>query len=97
LDFWVYFHNEQLIESFGIATAEAMAAGLVVILPEYMEPTFGHAAVYAAPQEVVSTLHKYWDDADLYEAQSARALSYVRQHLSAAALMERIVWLADEE
>ncbi len=97
LDFWVYFHNEQLIESFGIATAEAMAAGLVVILPEYMEPTFGDAAVYAAPQEVAATLHKYWDDADLYEAQSARALSYVRQHLSAAALMERILWLADEE
>lgn len=52
LDFWAYFHSKKLTESFGMSIVEAMAAGVVVILPTYMRENFGSAAVYAEPHEV---------------------------------------------
>lgn len=90
LDFWVYFHAPELTESFGMATAEAMAAGLVVVLPRYMEPTFGNGAVYCSPDEVQETLDRLWADPDAYSAQSTRAVEFAQSHFPAKAFIDRV-------
>lgn len=90
LDFWVYYHSNRTIESFGMAAAEAMAAGLVVILPEYMSATFGEGAVYAKADEVSSVVAKFWNDPELYEEQSLRARKYVRDHYSTEVYVSRL-------
>lgn len=90
VDFWVYFHSERTIESFGMAAVEAMEAGLVLILPEYMSATFGVGAVYARPSEVPSVVTRYWSDPELYEDQSQRAREYVREHYSQSAHQHRL-------
>ena len=60
VDFWVYFHSEDWTESFGMAIAEAMAAGLVVLLPHYFEPMFGDGAIYCTPSAVPDIVTTYW-------------------------------------
>ncbi|NNC27494.1 glycosyltransferase, partial [Salinisphaera sp. USBA-960] len=52
LDFYVYFHSDEWAEAFGRTVLEALAVGLVVILPPSFRETFAEAAVYAEPQEV---------------------------------------------
>ena len=49
LDVFLHFPHADYIEEFGRAPMEAMAAGVPVILPPEFEPTFGAAALYAAP------------------------------------------------
>lgn len=90
LDFWVYFHGPELMESFGMATAEAMSAGLVVVLPRYMESTFGDGAVYCEPQDVIPLLDQLWRDTSEYSAQSRRALRYAETHFSDRAFLRRL-------
>jgi glycosyltransferase involved in cell wall biosynthesis len=90
LDFWMYFHSERLLESFGMAAAEALASGLVAVLPPYMEKTFGEGAVYADPQDALAVVEKYWTDPVLYQQQSKRAIQFVDDHLSAQAFYSRI-------
>ena len=96
IDFWVYFHSESTIESFGMAAAEAMAAGLVVILPEYMSSTFGEAAVYAKPSEVKQIVAEYWRDPSKYENQSAKARRYVDETYSSSSYVDRLRKLLDK-
>ena len=90
LDFWVYYHSNRTIESFGMAAAEAMEAGLVVILPEYMAATFGEGAVYAKASDVASVVRKFWSDPELYAEQSRRAREYVQSHYSADVYATRL-------
>lgn len=90
LDFWVYFHSEATVESFGMAAAEAMEAGLVVILPHYMQATFGDGAIYAEPREVGTVIQRYWNDRELYVRQSEHARSYVKNHYSETAYETRL-------
>ncbi len=93
LDFWIYFHGPELHESFGMAALEAMAAGLVVVLPHYMSATFGSGAVYAEPSGVSSLLARYWNNPSDYEAQSARAIEAVGRRFGADALLRRVAGL----
>jgi hypothetical protein len=90
VDFWAYFHDDKLVESFGMAIAEAMASGKVVILPPYLEASFGDGAVYAEPGEVRSIIEAYWNDPAMFLAQSERAQDYVKQHFSAHSFLYRI-------
>lgn len=90
VDFWAYFHDDKLTESFGMSTAEAMAAGKVVILPKYMEPTFGEGAVYAEPHEVADVITRYWSNPSLYESQSNAARDYISERYGVKSLMARI-------
>ncbi|MCV9994110.1 glycosyltransferase [Paeniglutamicibacter sp. ZC-3] len=90
VDFWAYFHDDKLTESFGMSTAEAMAAGKVVILPGYMETTFGDGAVYAEPSQVSEIVSRYWNDPSLYKKQSEKARHYIAQRYGVEALMGRI-------
>lgn len=90
LDFWAYFHGPELFESFGMATAEAMSAGLVVVLPRYMAPTFGEGALYCAPEEAVALMDALWQDPAAYTAQSERALAYAAAHFADKAFLDRV-------
>lgn len=90
VDFWVYFHDEKLTESFGMSIAEAMANGKVVILPKYLESSFGNGALYAEPRDVPALVREYWSSPDSYLEQSKRAREYVRRNFSPDALLERI-------
>ena len=90
LDFWVYFHADDWTESFGMAIVEAMAAGLVVILPEYMQANFGDGAVYAKPNEVKDVVARFWDSPAEYRAQAAKALAFVKKRYSHAAFEQRV-------
>lgn len=91
IDFWVYFHAETTMESFGMAIAEAMASGAVVILPEYMRATFGPAALYATPHEVQKLIDHYWhEQPDPYRAQSERGIRLAATRFSPEAFLSRV-------
>lgn len=90
IDFWVYQHSSKLTESFGMAALEGLASGAVVILPPYMENLFGDAALYAAPDAIPSIVRKYWDDPELYRAQSTRAVETVRARFSSSAFVDKL-------
>lgn len=97
IDFWAYFHDEQLTESFGMAIAEAMAAGKVVILPSYLETTFGDGALYAAPAEVPNLISEIWDDPSRHKEQSKRAREYAFKNFSTDAFLKRVQTLLHSE
>ena len=52
LDAYVYFPHPDLVEAFGRSIAEAMLAGIPVILPPQFRSTFGDLAFYATPDQV---------------------------------------------
>ncbi len=90
LPFWVYQHNSELVESFGMAAAEAMAAGCVVILPPYMSVNFGGGAVYAEPKDVVPTIEHFIASPDEYYAQRERAALVASERFGPEAFYSRI-------
>ncbi len=90
LHFWAYFHDDRLTESFGMAAAEAMAAGKVVILPPYMQKTFGEGAIYGQPQDVAALVEKYSTQPELFNAQSRLARATALREFSPDALLSRI-------
>ncbi|MGM7680233.1 glycosyltransferase [Microbacterium sp. A94] len=89
LDFFIYFHSKGLVEAFGMAIVEAMAAGVVCILQPDFEPVFGDAAVYVEPGQVEATVRRLWDS-DAYRAQQERGLAFVSEQCSASALIRRL-------
>jgi UDP:flavonoid glycosyltransferase YjiC (YdhE family) len=83
VDFFVYYHHPSWREALGIATVEAMATGALSILPRYMEANFEDAAIYAAPNDVRDTLHRFHRDPHAYEEQTRRARRFVASQFSA--------------
>jgi hypothetical protein len=77
LDFYVGFPDNNRVEAFERATGEALAAGCVVLLPHRFVETYGDAAVYCDPQEVVSTARGLAADPARYAAQSRRGQAHV--------------------
>ncbi|WP_205325841.1 hypothetical protein [Glycomyces sp. YM15] len=69
LDFYVYFVNSALLEAFGRAPVEAMAAGVPTVLPPRFRPVFGDGALYAEPAEVAGVLDDLRGDHDRYLKQ----------------------------
>lgn len=69
LDYFVYFQHPQAIEAFGRAILEAIATGIVVILPQHFEEVFGKAAIYTEPAGVASKIKELHSDSKLYKAQ----------------------------
>lgn len=90
LDFWCYYHSDTLRESFGMATVEAMSAGVVVILPPYMKPNFGDGAIYAKPNQVQEIVARLWADPEAYSEQSARGIKVVKEKYTKDALLSRL-------
>jgi hypothetical protein len=77
IDYYVYFHHPAWIETFGRGPAEAAAAGCIVVLPPYLEATFGPAALYCAPEEAPSLLQSLHASPARFRDQSALARRYL--------------------
>ena len=80
LDFFVFFHSQEWVEAFGIAIAEAMATGLVTLLPEHFRPTFGDGAVYCKPDEVSDVIKFFMARPDEFKRQARAARSWISKH-----------------
>ena len=93
VDFWVYFHHRDWTESFGMSIAEAMASGCVVVLPTYLQETFGDGAVYCSPAEVRTVVDELWRNPAAYTEQSERGIAFARDNLTEASFRARIAGL----
>lgn len=82
IDFFVYYQHSQAYDAFGRSVLEALAAGCVAILPVRFESTFGKAAIYAEPEEVQATVHRYARDSEAFKEQAERAMHAVRESFS---------------
>lgn len=89
LDFFVYYHSNELVEAFGMAILEAMNHGVVCVLPPHFEPVFGAGAVYATPRNVQATISGLWDP-QRYEEQRQQGLDFVRAECSPTAYLARL-------
>ncbi len=90
LDFFVYFHSAKWVEAFGRSILEAMATGLVCILPPSFEPLFGPAAIYGEPADVIQIIEEFTADPRRYAMQSRRARGYVEKHFGLSSFPERL-------
>ncbi|MGH6922725.1 MAG: glycosyltransferase [Propylenella sp.] len=77
LDAYVYFHSARWVEAFGCSVLEALATGLVTILPASFRPLFGDAALYGEPRDVTGILLSLRDSEEtaLHQAAKARAMA----------------------
>lgn len=82
IDFFVYHHHREWFETFGLTIAEAMASGAVAVLDPDLRPTFGDAAVYAAPGDVIAIVERLSGDPAAYARQSAAGWSWVKETMS---------------
>ena len=90
LDFFVFYHSTTWLEAFGRTVLEALACGIVTILPPEFEPTFGPAAVYAAASDVRSTIDHFLANPSLWHAQRLKARTWAQMHHSAGLAQERL-------
>ena len=93
LDVFLHYPDPDYIEEFGRAPMEALAAGVPVILPPEFAPTFGEAALYAAPDEVWPTVTALWGDRAAWEERARAGRAFVRAHCSYAAFAARLARL----
>lgn len=89
LDYFSYFHGPDWIEAFGRSVLEAMAAGLVCLLPPDFRPLFGDGAVYCEPAEVLAHVRRFEADAEARQALAARAVETVRERFGPARAVAR--------
>lgn len=80
LDFFVYYDNDEIVEAFGRSILEALASGVIVVLPRKFERVFGSAPVYAEPDEVEEVIRSLHSDPERRRALSEHSLAYVREH-----------------
>ena len=90
LDFYVYFHDPAWSEAFGRTILEALATGLVVILPPHFEVLFGRAAVYGEPADVERIIDGFVSDPALYQSQAGQARRFVENNHDAAIYGDRV-------
>ena len=91
LDFYVNFDQEAGMADSLNEIRLALAAGLVVILPEHYREYFGEAALYCRPQQVQGLVLELYSDPPQYFAQSARAIQYVLEKFSPQAAATRLL------
>ncbi|WP_205325837.1 glycosyltransferase [Glycomyces sp. YM15] len=96
IDVFVYHLADDGVEAFGRAPMEAMAAGVPCVLDPRLEPTFGDAAVYAAPEAVEQVVRELVADREAYAAQADRGLAKVRASFSSAHLVRLVQSLMPE-
>jgi len=79
IDFFVYFHDPDLVEAFGRTILEAMASGVPVIIGEHFRPTFADAALYGAPAGVAGIVRDLYADPARYRAVASRAREFAER------------------
>ncbi|MGD9477212.1 glycosyltransferase [Shinella sp. G-2] len=90
LDFYVYFHSNAWSEAFGRTILEALATGLVCILPRHFEPLFGEAALYCTPREVRELIEALAADPERYREQADKARRFAEDRHSDRLYSSRI-------
>ena len=90
LDFFIHFVDDDYIEEFGRCTMEAMAVGIPALLPKVFRETFGDAAVYCEPNEVIHKVRELWADPNAYREQATKGYAYVRKNADQNAVMKRL-------
>lgn len=90
LDVFVYFTNEDWVESFGRVILEAMAVGVPVVLPELYKPLFGSAAIYSELNDVEKTVKELIADSNVYQHISHTAVKLARQSFSYETHLRRL-------
>lgn len=95
IDFWVHFPHPELDVRPWPAVLEALQAGKTVILPHYLQETYGDAAVYAEPEDVAGIVVEYADNSPKYAEQARRGQAFVERYHSRGAYLRRLMKLMD--
>ena len=90
LDVFVHFPAADYIEEFGRAPMEAMAVGVPVILPPEFRPTFGEAALYAAPDAVWPLVAQLRTDRAFWESRVAAGRDFVHSACDYGRMADRL-------
>lgn len=96
LDVYVYQTASDLLEAFGRAPLEAMAAGVPTVLPPKFEELFGPAAVYANPDRVRDAVDWLFDVPGRSREQVEQAWAVLGSRFSHEAHLRRLVALGVE-
>jgi hypothetical protein len=95
LDFYVYFPHPNMVEAFGRAILEAMAAGCVVLMPHHFRRTFGDGALYCRADEVEGVVRHLHADPEAFLRLSRAAQALVRERFSHGSYAELVADLID--
>ncbi|MEV3934428.1 glycosyltransferase [Glycomyces sp. NPDC049804] len=90
VDVYAYFIDENLLEAFGRAPLEAMAAGVPCILSPDFAELFGDGAIYCEPGEVEARVRELGADRAYYAERAAAGLRVVEERFSPDALLRRV-------
>lgn len=93
LDYFSYFHGSRWIEAFGRSILEAMATGLVCLLPPHFEEVFGDGALYCTPEEVAGHVRRLERDPKARAALSERAQRTVADRYGPRVAVARVAAL----
>ena len=93
IDFFVYFHDPDLVEAFGRTILEAMASGVPVIVGPHFRAIFGEAALYCEPAGVREVVRRLHFDRDAYDDQVERARRFVADQFGSASHIARLASL----
>lgn len=90
LDYFVFYQHRTAIEAFGRAILEALASGVIVILPRHFEPVFGEAALYCEADDVSELIFELHSDFALYKTQIECTKKILTNSFSYASYQMRI-------
>jgi hypothetical protein len=93
LDYFSYFHGSNWIEAFGRSILEAMASGLVCLLPPDFSDLFKDAAVYCAPDEVAAHVRRLERDPAAKAGLLAAARRLLAEEYGPAVAVARVAAL----
>ncbi len=90
LDSYVYLHASDWVEAFGYGILEAVATGVPVILPPRFRATFGPAAIYAAPGDMLAAVERLVADPERSRAHVRAARRHAENRFSVDRFVPRL-------
>lgn len=90
LDFFIHTHHPSRIDPVDRSILEAMASGVVTILPPSYEPIFGNAAAYASLDEIQAIVKQFYSDRTAYIQQSRLGAQAIAERFSPTQCVDRL-------